>query len=106
VRRRSTRAVRVLRRARRRAPAHRQDRRRDRHCGNRAREELRRDASANGVDDLRSLSAEELHDLEPDVRAVAGFLSPSTGIVDSHASPGLTSCLAIARCVRELAEVP
>jgi len=41
-------------------------------------------AKANGVDDLRWLSVAELHELEPDVRCVAGFLSPSTGIVDSH----------------------
>lgn len=40
---------------------------------------------ANGVDDLRFLTAAELRDLEPEVRCVGGFLSPSTGIVDSHA---------------------
>jgi len=42
-------------------------------------------AEANGVTDLRWLSREELRDLEPAVECVAGFLSPSTGIVDSHA---------------------
>jgi L-2-hydroxyglutarate oxidase LhgO len=42
-------------------------------------------AEANGVRDLRWLSREELRDLEPAVNCVAGFLSPSTGIVDSHA---------------------
>ena len=42
-------------------------------------------ANANGVDDLRWLSREELTDLEPAVHCVAGVLSPSTGIVDSHA---------------------
>jgi L-2-hydroxyglutarate oxidase LhgO len=31
------------------------------------------------------LSRDELRELEPDVRCVAGFLSPSTGIIDSHA---------------------
>jgi L-2-hydroxyglutarate oxidase LhgO len=41
-------------------------------------------AEVNGVDDLRSLSADDLAGLEPEVRCVAGFLSPSTGIVDSH----------------------
>jgi L-2-hydroxyglutarate oxidase LhgO len=41
--------------------------------------------NANGADDLQWLSARELHELEPEVRCVAGFLSPSTGIVDSHA---------------------
>ncbi len=38
----------------------------------------------NGVDDLRLLSNPELARLEPNVRAAAGFYSPSTGIIDSH----------------------
>jgi L-2-hydroxyglutarate oxidase LhgO len=42
-------------------------------------------ANANGVTDLHWLSREELRELEPAVECVAGFLSPSTGIVDSHA---------------------
>lgn len=42
-------------------------------------------ASQCGVDDVRALSAAEVHTLEPAVSAVAGLLSPSTGIVDSHA---------------------
>ena len=41
-------------------------------------------AEANGVDDLRMLAAAELKTMEPAVRCVAGFLSPSTGIIDSH----------------------
>jgi L-2-hydroxyglutarate oxidase LhgO len=41
-------------------------------------------AQLNGVDDLRFLAADELAELEPEVRCVASFLSPSTGIVDSH----------------------
>src|SRR6185436_19745348 len=41
-------------------------------------------AELNGVDDLRNLPADELSELEPQVRCVSGFLSPSTGIVDSH----------------------
>ncbi len=41
-------------------------------------------AEANGVDDLRMLSPAELAEMEPNVRCVAGFLSPSTGIIDSH----------------------
>jgi len=41
-------------------------------------------AQANGVDDLRRLSGKEVHALEPSVAAVAGLLSPSTGILDSH----------------------
>ena len=39
---------------------------------------------ANGVDDLRLLSQDELTELEPNVRTAAGFFSPSTGIIDSH----------------------
>jgi L-2-hydroxyglutarate oxidase LhgO len=42
-------------------------------------------AENNGVDDLRWLEAAEVAALEPNVRAVGGALSPSTGIVDSHA---------------------
>ncbi|MGH9202623.1 MAG: NAD(P)/FAD-dependent oxidoreductase, partial [Vicinamibacterales bacterium] len=42
-------------------------------------------ARANGVDDLRWLSREELSRMEPAVRCVAGVFSPSTGIIDSHA---------------------
>lgn len=42
-------------------------------------------AGANGVADLRWLSRAELRELEPEVACVAGFLSPSTGIIDSHA---------------------
>jgi L-2-hydroxyglutarate oxidase LhgO len=42
-------------------------------------------AQANGVTDLEWLSADRLRELEPEVRCVAGFLSPSTGIIDSHA---------------------
>ncbi len=41
-------------------------------------------AEINGVDDLRMLSRDELAELEPAVVSVAGFLSPSTGIIDSH----------------------
>jgi L-2-hydroxyglutarate oxidase LhgO len=42
-------------------------------------------ASANGVDDLQWLSAVEARALEPNLACVKAFLSPSTGIVDSHA---------------------
>jgi len=41
-------------------------------------------ARINGVDDLQTLSADALAELEPNVRCIAGFLSPSTGIIDSH----------------------
>ena len=47
-------------------------------------EKYRRQAETNGVADLRMLSAAEVAELEPEVRGVAGFLSPSTGIIDSH----------------------
>jgi len=41
--------------------------------------------TANGVADLAWLSGEAIRTLEPALAAVAGFRSPSTGIVDSHA---------------------
>lgn len=41
-------------------------------------------AETNGVDDLEMLGRDDLAALEPEVRGVAGFLSPSTGIIDSH----------------------
>jgi L-2-hydroxyglutarate oxidase LhgO len=47
-------------------------------------EQIRQHALANGVDDLRLLDAAQVHALEPDLRAVAALLSPSTGIIDSH----------------------
>ena len=42
-------------------------------------------ARANGVDDLEHLGKNEVSALEPAIVASAGLLSPSTGIVDSHA---------------------
>ena len=42
-------------------------------------------ASANGVTDLRWIGQAELNALEPEVMGVGAALSPSTGIVDSHA---------------------
>jgi L-2-hydroxyglutarate oxidase LhgO len=42
-------------------------------------------ADANGVHDLRRITLDELRDLEPSVTAAAAVLSPSTGIIDSHA---------------------
>lgn len=39
---------------------------------------------ANGVDDLVELDADAVRRLEPEVAAVAGLFSPSTGILDSH----------------------
>jgi L-2-hydroxyglutarate oxidase LhgO len=42
-------------------------------------------AAANGVGDLRLLRAQEVAALEPALCCVAAALSPSTGIIDSHA---------------------
>ncbi|MFU1915538.1 NAD(P)/FAD-dependent oxidoreductase [Bordetella avium] len=42
-------------------------------------------AAANGVDDLQALTAAQAQALEPALRCTAALLSPSTGIVDSHA---------------------
>jgi L-2-hydroxyglutarate oxidase LhgO len=42
-------------------------------------------AQANGVHDLKPLDRRDLDRLEPALRGSAGLLSPSTGIVDSHA---------------------
>ncbi|GAG35446.1 unnamed protein product, partial [marine sediment metagenome] len=39
----------------------------------------------NGVTDLRLISRNEVRHTEPNVEAVAGMLSPSTGILDAHA---------------------
>lgn len=43
------------------------------------------DAKANGVEDLRLLAREEARGLEPELECTAALLSPSTGIIDSHA---------------------
>jgi L-2-hydroxyglutarate oxidase LhgO len=45
---------------------------------------LREKARANGVDDLVWLEGPQVRALEPDLNTVAGLLSPSTGIIDSH----------------------
>ncbi len=44
-----------------------------------------RAALANGAGVLQPLDAQQVHRLEPAVRAVAGLYSESTGIIDSHA---------------------
>ena len=46
--------------------------------------EIMTQAEKNGVSDLQFLTAEEVHELEPDVVCGSGVLSPSTGIIDSH----------------------
>ena len=42
-------------------------------------------AKANGVDNLEWLTASEAQRLEPQLNCIAALLSPSTGIIDSHA---------------------
>jgi L-2-hydroxyglutarate oxidase LhgO len=42
-------------------------------------------AHANGVGDLRWLSEQEAKELEPALNCIGAYLSPSTGIIDSHA---------------------
>ena len=46
---------------------------------------IRQKAAANGVDDLEHLSEQDARHLEPALHSAAALLSPSTGIVDSHA---------------------
>jgi L-2-hydroxyglutarate oxidase LhgO len=48
-------------------------------------ETIRAQAAANGVDDLAWLEPEVVRALEPEVFCTAALLSPSTGIIDSHA---------------------
>jgi len=48
-------------------------------------EDLQATARMNGVDDLELLDAAQLTKMEPSVRGAGALLSPSTGIVDSHA---------------------
>ncbi len=48
-------------------------------------EGIRTKAVANGVDDLRLITAAEAVTMEPALRCVAALESPSTGILDSHA---------------------
>ncbi len=46
---------------------------------------IRAQAEMNGVHNLHFLERNEVRALEPELEAVAALLSPSTGIVDSHA---------------------
>jgi L-2-hydroxyglutarate oxidase LhgO len=48
-------------------------------------EGIRNAAATNGVNDLRVLTAAEARALEPALTCTAALLSPSTGILDSHA---------------------
>ena len=45
---------------------------------------LQQNAINSGVDNLVWLDQDQIRELEPQVRAVAGFLSPSTGVIDVH----------------------
>lgn len=45
---------------------------------------IARNAEQNGVDDLTPLSRDEIRALEPELDCVAGYFSPSTGVIDSH----------------------
>lgn len=47
-------------------------------------EKIAATARANGVNDLRWLTAAEAKAMEPALRCVGALLSPSTGIIDSH----------------------
>ncbi len=47
--------------------------------------QIRQRAEINGVHDLHLLSAGDAKSMEPQLECVAALLSPSTGIVDSHA---------------------
>jgi len=46
---------------------------------------IKQQADANGVTDLAPLTAAATRALEPELRCVAAYLSPSTGVIDSHA---------------------
>ena len=46
---------------------------------------LYRQGEGNGVDDLQLLTAADARTLEPELTCTAALLSPSTGIIDSHA---------------------
>jgi L-2-hydroxyglutarate oxidase LhgO len=48
-------------------------------------ERLKKSAESNGVEDLVWLSERDARSLEPGVNCVRALLSPSTGIIDSHA---------------------
>ena len=47
-------------------------------------EGLYRQGLKNGINDLQMLTCDEIKLLEPNVEVIAGLLSPSTGVIDSH----------------------
>ncbi|MBR0668562.1 NAD(P)/FAD-dependent oxidoreductase [Roseomonas hellenica] len=48
-------------------------------------ESIRQRAAANGVEDLHRVSGNEARGIEPELSCTAALVSPSTGIIDSHA---------------------
>ncbi len=48
-------------------------------------EHIKLNAENCGIDDLTWLTKDQCHALEPDISAVAGILSPSSGVIDTHA---------------------
>ncbi len=48
-------------------------------------EKIFEQAARNGVNDLELLSQSDIQQLEPNVKGRAGILSPSTGVIDTHA---------------------
>jgi L-2-hydroxyglutarate oxidase len=58
--------------------------------------DLGRRAAANGVEGLRQLDADGVHAIEPNVAALAGLHSPTTGVVDFP-----TVCRALADDIRD-----
>jgi L-2-hydroxyglutarate oxidase LhgO len=46
---------------------------------------IKRKAAENGVTDLETVSGDEAQNMEPALRVAGALLSPSTGIIDSHA---------------------
>jgi L-2-hydroxyglutarate oxidase LhgO len=47
-------------------------------------EEIERQAQINGVEGVASLTAAQVHALEPELRAVMALISPQSGVFDSH----------------------
>src|SRR5688572_26933283 len=57
-------------------------------------EELQARAAQCGVTDLKLMSASQAKELEPEIACAAALLSPSTGIVDTHALTQMLSGVA------------
>ena len=47
-------------------------------------QQIKLNAEKCGIDDLQSLTKEQCEELEPDISAVSGIYSPSSGVIDSH----------------------